>query len=180
MWLDEYILYGFVCFYFAGMASSPSTCILHIGCPSNEEIKPFDCKLWEKVLSVKQTRLSRLNLTSKYSVLCADLPNEYNNDMGYHKSCYKNFTAIPKLDPIPETTEHTVKKVLRSQVSHHEATSSGVFKSTCIFCGNSRRTVNRKIENIGRCETREAEHSVKKKSCNDTSRYRSACLNWRS
>ena len=33
--------------------------------------------------------------------------------------------------------------------------------STCIFCGNSRRTVNRKIENIGRCETREAEHSVK-------------------
>ena len=66
MWLDEYILYGFVCFYFAGMASSPSTCILHIGCPSNEEIKPFDCKLLEKVLSVKQTRLSRLNVTSKY------------------------------------------------------------------------------------------------------------------
>ena len=97
-------------------------------------------KLWEKVLSVKQTRLSRLNVTSKYSVLCADLPNEYNSDMGYHKSCYKNFTAIPKLDPIPETTEHTVKKVIRSQVSHHEATSSGVFKSTCIFCGNSRRS----------------------------------------
>ena len=161
MWLDEYILYGFVCFYFAGMASSPSTCILHIGCPSNEEIKPFDCKLWDKVLSVKQTRLSRLNVNSKYSVLCADLPNEYNNDMGYHKSCCKNFTAIPKLDPIPETTEHTVKKVLRSQVSHHEATSSGVFTSTCIFCGNSRRTMNRKIENIGRCKTREAEHSVK-------------------
>ena len=139
------------------------TCILHIGKPSKDTVKRFDDTSWAKVMAAKDVRM--LSVKSKYSSLCTSLPETYSTSDGYHSSCYKNFTAVPKcpqsVTPKPASAEHPQRSsVTRSSVKHLEKTCSGVFQSTCIFCSRQRKTINHKVENVGSCETFNAEQAV--------------------
>ena len=145
------------------MATANIVCLIHRGDTSvNAIIKPFDKKSWETILSAKQLRLSKFSEQSKYHSVCANLPDEFNTEMGYHLSCYRKFTAVSKTvrpeESIVESHDHP--QVLRSKIQHPEATSSGIFKPVCIFCGCERKTVRHKVEFLGNCETREAQDAI--------------------
>ena len=113
------------------------TCILHIGKSLNEVIKLFDRASWEKVVSAKEARMSMHSDKSKYFYICNNMPNCFDETMGYHSTCYNNFTAIPRIIPVlnlnEQDQEHHIGKVLRSNSQLLTATTSGVLK-TCIFC----------------------------------------------
>ena len=151
------------------------SCILHIGRPSKEQVKPFDEKTWQKVTATKEKRMTKYSTDSKYTTVCKEIPTQFEDSIGYHTSCYKNFTAISqttKLDAksLSSPSEATAGKLLRSQIKHQETTTSGIFQSNCIFCGHQRKTVNHKLQNVGNCETRVAEEAIKKAALlqNDT------------
>ena len=115
-------------------------CVLHIDSKkSNEQVKEFDKLSWRKVKTVDSYRREH-SQSSKY--LSVKLPDDHNDSIGYHTTCYKNFTAITIP---PEVDTFTKQYVLRSDV---EGTSSGsgIFLSVCLFVGTpkNRRVVSEK------------------------------------
>jgi hypothetical protein len=78
------------------------SCLLHIG-PSmkDEVVYLFNKETWETVLQIAEKRRT-LYKKSKYTPLIDSLPQIYSDHDGYHRSCYKNFTAIPKGSDRPD------------------------------------------------------------------------------
>ena len=56
--------------------------------------------------------------------------------------------------------QRTFCVALHSNINHYEASTSGVLKAICIFCNHERKRVNRNIETLGSCETKETEKLV--------------------
>ena len=145
----------------------PCTCVLHVGKATTASIKTFNETTWKHVISAKDTRISKptISTTSKYFDICNNLPTEYDASVGYHSACYKNFTAVPKIEVctkpsiLPASSEKN--HVLRSDVEVHRTSSSGVLNPVCIFCKKTRKTVKSKIEPLGSCLTEEAEKAIK-------------------
>ena len=67
------------------------SCVLHLGGKTSETVKLFDDKTWEKVQTVNKARHEKLS-NSKYFEI--NLPNVFNEAIGYHSKCYRNFTSI--------------------------------------------------------------------------------------
>ena len=67
-------------------------CIIHtdIKGRSNEKIIPFNEATWLKVQNATRAR-SDLLKSSKYDIVCRNLPSSLQPEHGYHKSCYSNF-----------------------------------------------------------------------------------------
>ena len=57
--------------------------------------------------------------------------------------------------------KHDISRLLRSEVTHSNTAPSGVFPPCFTFCNLGRKTVNRKIEVVGNCETEEAQEAIK-------------------
>ena len=108
------------------------TCILHIGKPSKDTVKRFDDTSWAKVMAAKDVRM--LSVKSKYSSLCTSLPETYSTSDGYHSSCYKNFTAVPKcpqsVTPKPASAEHPQRSSVKAYLSRAERTRSSTKEMT--------------------------------------------------
>ena len=66
-------------------------CVLNLGGKTSETVKLFDDKTWEKVQTVNKARHEKLS-NSKYFEI--NLPNVFNDSIGYHSKCYRNFTSI--------------------------------------------------------------------------------------
>lgn len=133
------------------------TCILHTDQKTlYEEIKSFDSKTWDRVVSIDNYRKSHGG-TSKY--LATKLPSSYDDTIGYHSMCYKNFTAIsmPPLGPDVRPKERCLRTNIVAQTS-----SSGIFRPVCLFCHKVTKSQGRlKKEQLGNCETAQAGTSIR-------------------
>ena len=126
----------------ASDSSVKCECIIHIDTKgrSNEKIVSITEAKWLKVQTAARARSSLLK-SSKYDILCRNLPSTFKPQYGYHQSCYSNFTAVPK----PQM-HHDVRlrgesgnKLLRSDVESTSAGTSGIFKE-CAFSVNRKRS----------------------------------------
>ena len=143
-----------------------TVCILHTESKvGNEEVKQFDHETWSKVQRANDLRKQKPKWkSSKYAAVCDNLLGDFSETDGYHTQCYKNFTAIPyQSDSISKPSSNpddTPKVLLRSQIDHPIASSSGIFERTCLFCGNVVKRVGKRREQLGLCESREAEINI--------------------
>ena len=113
-------------------------CIVHVGsAKSSESIKKIDDDKWKKLLSVVTTRKTLVRKT-KYDQIIADFPEQLEEDHGYHSKCYKNFTAMPKVEVSSAETTTTVRT--RSSEPSATTSSTGVLPRKCIFCRHVRST----------------------------------------
>ena len=115
-------------------------CVLHIGC--GEEggvVKHLDKVSWKRLQDVVAARKKFLKV-SKYDHLLTDFPTVCEPSFGYHSSCWKNFTAIPK--PKSKGASIAPSKAnegARPRPSREETrveSSTGVLPKICIFCGH--------------------------------------------
>ena len=139
--------------------TSKRTCILHIHGKTTEEVKPFDDNTWRKVNSVHEKRHSTVK-DSKYFRI--SLPAEYDQTTGYHKQCYKDFTALSIANVEQDSAGPSRSHVLRSEVEHTEASSTGIFEKKCLFCNSITKSLGKgKREVLGTCMTDMGEESIK-------------------
>ena len=118
------------------MESQPELmCILHVGdADSGGVVKKIDDNQWKKITETVAARKKWLKQT-KYDELLINFPENHHPIFGYHTSCYKNFTAVPKaLCSNPSSTEELGCKETRSESRSQRGPSSGVLLATCIFC----------------------------------------------
>ena len=136
-------------------------CILHIGPKSDEKIKTFCEDTIRRVLYITEQRRKYFPY-SKYIKVCDSLPNVISKEHGYHRTCYKNFTAIPTItDEFENRNEPCDEPVLlRSSVDHPSVSSSGVFEPTCAIC--NKESKGRAKEKLGTCQAFTAETNIKK------------------
>ena len=129
--------------------SQGKICILHLDSRAtcSQDIKAFHYSTWEKVKKADAIRRSHSS-SSKY--FAVHLPDNFDDTMGYHKDCYKCFTAVHKPNICQDGQE--MHHVLRSDIKL-QTSSSGVFPSVCLFCGMATRSLGQhKKEQLGNCE----------------------------
>ena len=146
------------------------SCILHVGAGKPEEqVKTFDDRTWQKVINVAEIRRQILG-PSKYSDVVNSLPKALKSEEhGYHSTCYKSFTAVSASVTSASLTKSvtddpgtkSTKTLLRSDVGHLITATSGVFEQKCLFCKSITKYRKRKREELGTCETIEAENSIR-------------------
>ena len=81
-------------------------CILHVSGKITADVKYFDEDSWNKVKTADEQRHQLLK-NSKYFTV--KLPDEYDETIGYHVECYKNFTAV-RHNPVGESGTATPKQ----------------------------------------------------------------------
>lgn len=135
------------------------TCILHLEGKTTEKVKSFTEETWTKVLSCQKER-RHLFATSKFFAI--ELPEKYDDNIGYHMQCYCNFTAVPKnrKETVPEKT---ASRITRSETTFSTEASTGVFPRVCLFCDNATKSLgkNKGKEQLGGCETTSAAENIK-------------------
>ena len=131
-------------------------CLVHTDDKSCEAVKPLDQAKWERLKSVVNIRKTYLKKT-KYDSIVSNFPEDLNASFGYHSTCYKNFTAVPKPEATPSPSS-TPNVNTRSQNSSTGTSSSGVLPPSCIFCGYFRSRSN---ESVGSAETKDAEINIR-------------------
>lgn len=139
------------------------SCYLHVDKPfPNVKIMNFDNQSWDRVKTVAEYRLSRTK-SNKYKKVCENLPQAFDEFVGYHSDCYKQFTAVSKtvLDKYSAPQQEQSSCTLRSSIAHisDKSSSSGVFRSECLFCGLVSK--GKKREQLGNCESLEAAEKIK-------------------
>ena len=92
---------------------------------------------------------------SKYDNVLIQLPSVFQRHHGYHKECYKNFTAVPK-----SSTENTTPS--RTSKPSRGAGASPVLKPVCIFCNQARKKNKGSWEVLSSSEKDEAEINIRK------------------
>ncbi|MCG7875152.1 MAG: hypothetical protein N0C90_02335 [Candidatus Thiodiazotropha endolucinida] len=111
------------------------------------------------------TARSTLLKSSKYDIICRNLPGSFENVHGYHQSCYSNFTAVPKIQEPGKTKSRrdSGDKLLRSDIEKQTAGPSGIFEAKCIFCNCIRKYKgpHQKMEQLGSSEAPDAESTIK-------------------
>ena len=95
--------------------TDPEVCMLHLDRNSTETVKPFDDQTWKKVYDIQRQRRSMYKISKFFKII---LPEQIDGQCGHHKSCYKDFTALPcatdtDVDELPAATP-----LLRSKVDH--------------------------------------------------------------
>ena len=116
-------------------SQSELTCILHVeGADSGSVVKKIDDNRWKKITKTVAARKKWLKHT-KYDELLINFLENHHPTFGYHTSCYKNFTAVPKaLSSNSSSTEEFGHKQTRSESRSQRVSSSGDLVAKCIFC----------------------------------------------
>lgn len=143
------------------MSAEDKTCIIHTE-NIQEPILELNDSAWKKILNVSSERLSMYK-DSKYSLICKSLPKRYDETKhGYHRNCYKNFTAVKKTSKALEGNDpgYTLRTNILTK-SFPKSTTKSIFEDLCIFCGLKRKKIKGKEEVLGKCETLDAEKSIK-------------------
>jgi len=149
-------------------------CILHIaGKPSAKtprcDVFPFDEKNWSTVQAAAEKRRAKPQfLKSVYYDLVVSLPQNPDENDGYHVACYQKFTAVTSTTSAPgdrpsDLSERSLPHLRSNARADDEAepSSSGILPATCLFCNSKRKKKKGgAIELLGSCETLEAGHKI--------------------
>lgn len=138
-------------------------CILHIpeSGTSDEDIQSFisDPSRWSRVKAAASSHL--LRKTSKYSIVCRNLPDVPCESSGYHYACFRKFTSVPAEQSVTQPTAES-GTFRRSQCSFNlETSSSGVLQEICIFCKKNTLKVKQQKVPLTSCEFNSAEKAIK-------------------
>ena len=139
-----------------------NVCILHLNDDGKYDgtIKLFedDFSKWEKVQEFIEVRKNSAKST-KYCTILNRLSRSFKLNEGYHSLCYKNFTAVKKIDSQLSMVSPKVTK--RSDVTSPKNTSRPhVLPEVCIFCDSKRKMFNRKWEKLSSCEQFRSESTI--------------------
>jgi hypothetical protein len=82
------------------------------------------------------------------------------NNAKYHSKCYRNYTAVKR--PSTDSKSHSISKTLqtRRNSSMPSSNTEGLLKGSCIFCNTVRKTINRKVEPLSDCLTKDGCKSI--------------------
>ena len=92
------------------------------------------------------------------------LGHSFKCNCGYHTKCYKNFTAasVSQSTKPSTSTESTRSKVpLNRATQKNESSKSNILPNLCIFCAKGRKRHKGNIIDIAKCETFDAEVTVR-------------------
>ena len=147
----------FYCYFFQKSSPEAPTNLVCIVCKSRDDnpLKKFVDKSW---CTFKTSASCRLLLKSdRYRDVTTEvnLMREMGNKL-YHSKCYKNFTAVKRSPSVSPNDEPPQKKAeTRRSSSMPESDSRGLLKGSCIFCTVVRKTINRKVERLSDCLTKD-------------------------
>ena len=140
------------------------TCVLHVDKKhSPENIKLFDDESWARVKACDLTRRDHCS-SSKY--LSVRLPESYNDTVGYHTTCYKNFTAVHDVGlsskASGDNNQEGKNYTLRSETpSTSTDPQTGIFAAKCLFCGVVKKSKGQfQKEGLGSCETGDSAKAI--------------------
>lgn len=133
--------------------------MLHVHGKSSEEVKPFSDETWAQAVSCHNQRRQLYKNSKFFSI---NLPENYDDSMGYHLQCYRNFTAVPKSKK-EQSSDVSEPRMTRSDVRFSGETSSGVFPRVCLFCDCISKSLgrNKGKEELGGCEVVDAADGIK-------------------
>ena len=82
------------------------------------------------------------------------------NNAKYHSKCYRNYTAVKR--PSTDSKSNSISKTLqtRRNSSMPSSNTEGLLKGSCIFCNTVRKTINRKVEPLSDCLTKDGCKSI--------------------
>lgn len=155
--------------------SKRMSCLIHVGPQCNsEDIRPFNNDKWKKIQDIAEKRRKHFSKRSKYNPLLETLPSTYTDLDGFHRSCYKNFTAIPALKQ-DNSEPPSINPQANSRTKRQPATcpsSSGIFPKKCIICKAEKKRMTgykghkgckgrkKVFEKLSKCQTVEAQREV--------------------
>ncbi|KAG1674323.1 hypothetical protein GQR58_015119 [Nymphon striatum] len=107
----------------------------------------FDEKNWSTVQATAEKKCAKHQfLKSVYYDLVVSLPQNPNENDGYHVACYQKFTAITSTTSAPGDRKYDLSErilpYLRSNSRADDKTepsSSGIFPVTCLFCNSKKK-----------------------------------------
>ena len=105
--------------------------------------------------SQKKTRYEDILETLRHSFKC---------NYGYHTKCYKNFKAVSvsqSIKPSTSTVSTRSKVPLNRATQKNESSKSNILPNLCLFCAKGRKKYKGNIINIGKCETFDAEVTIR-------------------
>lgn len=144
--------------------TDPEICILHLDRKPTEPVKPFDDQTWKKVNDIQNQRHSMYKSSKFFKII---LPEQLDGKCGYHRICYKDFTALPcntDMDVDEADKLSVATPLLRSKVDHPTTSTSavGIFEPICIFCKKNRKTQgrNKPEETPAHLETKQGGQSI--------------------
>ena len=87
------------------MDATNPRCIIHVERNTTETLKVVDDNAWQRLKEADRKRRSWLRSSKFHNI---HLPDYYDPSMCYHTSCYKDFTAVPKIveDDAPHVDSH--------------------------------------------------------------------------
>lgn len=124
-------------------------------------LKAFTDTTWH---SFKKATERRLALKSdRYRDACTSKVNrqQESSNARYHSNCYRNYTAVKR--PSAESDQSKLlsnKPKTRRTGSMPDSDAKGLLKGSCIFCLVVRKTVNKKVEPLSDCLTRDGCESI--------------------
>ena len=129
------------------------TCLLHLGhvC-TDEKVHKWTDATWSTVQSAVEKR--KQTKTSKYHCIIQTLPGTPGERDGYHSSCYRRFTTVPKL--VQEKEAKATRSTCGAVLPKHN-----ISKMPCIFFSKVHKSYRGTEEKLGSCETKEAEESIR-------------------
>ena len=109
------------------------TCILHVEDADSGSVVKIDDNRWKKTTKTVAAHKKWLKQT-KYDELLITFPENHHPTLGYHSSCYKNFTAVPTiLSSNSSSSKDSGHKQTWSESRSLRGLSSGVLVGKCTF-----------------------------------------------
>ncbi len=122
-------------------------------------IKMFVNKTWGALKKAAEYRLALKTDCYREITIEVNMQQQIKNAK-YHSKCYRNFTAVKK--PSTDYRGRSVSKTIqtRRNSSMPPSNPEGLLKGSCIFCNTVRKTINRKVEPLSDCLTKDGCESI--------------------
>lgn len=146
----------------------PSRCIIHVIERESGHLLPLTDDRWATILKSAHIRKQTTRYEkSKYRAVIENLPSTKTVADGYHRRCYRAFTAIQgssvtTAEDQEPCTSRDLRSSTRSPVTTTEKSCSGIFENKCLYCSKQLKTLkDGKKEGLGSVMTKEAEDKIR-------------------
>ena len=113
------------------LVQSRTICVIHFPNSAEQGFTPFTEERLSQLKDIRDRRLA-LPVDSKQRMphICQQVPDSAQDDYGYHRDCYKKFTAHISKPP----TDPCQPEPRRPQRVPSDKSEKTIFKPSCIFC----------------------------------------------
>lgn len=131
-------------------------------CKENQgDLKRFTDKTWGKMKMSAESSLRLKSDRYKEATMEVTMQQEMGNAR-FHSKCYGFYTAVKKV-PVPSVSQNSSQSEeqnTRSRSSMPTSDAKGLLKGSCIFCPVLCKTINRKVEPLSDCLTKDGCDSI--------------------